>query len=106
MLGDAKRPPGAHLMSQTPLSSAASTRDSTSRRQFARTLAGSALGILGMPALVLGRGGGEKLNIALVGVGGRGGDNLKSVAGENIVALCDADENRLGEAAKGHARAR
>lgn len=78
----------------------------SSRRQFARTLTGSAAGILGMPALVLGRGAGEKLNIALVGVGGRGGDNLKSVAGENVVALCDVDEHRLGAAAKGHPGAR
>ena len=54
-----------------------------------------------MPALVLGRDGGEKLNIAIVGVGGRGGDNLKSVAGENIVALCDVDDEPLGEAAEG-----
>jgi predicted dehydrogenase len=42
----------------------------------------------------------EKLNIALVGVGGRGADNHKSVGSENIVALCDVDENHLGEAAK------
>jgi predicted dehydrogenase len=36
----------------------------------------------------------EKLNIAYIGCGGRGADNLASLAGENVVALCDPDENR------------
>ncbi len=40
----------------------------------------------------------EKLNIAGIGVGGRGGDDLRGVEGENIVALCDVDwhERRRG----------
>ena len=44
-----------------------------------------------------GRGGpspNEKLNIAVVGAGGRGEGNLQGVAGENIVALCDVDGRR------------
>jgi predicted dehydrogenase len=76
------------------------------RRQFARTLAVAGLGILGVPALLRGRSLAEKLSIALVGVGGRGADNLKALSGENIVALCDVDEHRLGEAAKGHPQAK
>lgn len=36
----------------------------------------------------------EKLNIAVIGPGGRGYDNLQGVAGENVVALCDADDRR------------
>jgi predicted dehydrogenase len=36
---------------------------------------------------------GEKLNIAVIGVNNRGGENLKSVEHENIVALCDVDES-------------
>jgi predicted dehydrogenase len=40
-----------------------------------------------------------KLNVAVVGVGGRGGHNLDQVAGENIVALCDVYEPALGKAA-------
>ena len=40
----------------------------------------------------------EKLNIALIGIGGRGAANLNGVAGENIVALCDVDEMRAGSA--------
>lgn len=42
---------------------------------------------------------GEKLNIACIGVGGRGGDNLESMRNQNIVALCDVDEGRLNAAA-------
>ena len=42
----------------------------------------------------------EKLNIAIVGVAGRGRANTDSVAGENIVALCDVDDNYLRVAAK------
>ena len=74
----------------------------SSRREFARTMVGSALGVVAAPAILRGRDLGEKLNIALVGVGGRGADNHKTVArqGQNIVALCDVDENHLGEAAR------
>ena len=48
----------------------------------------------------------EKLRIAVVGVAGRGGANLKGVSGETIVALCDIDEQRLAVAAKAHPQAR
>ena len=36
----------------------------------------------------------DKLNIAAIGVGGRARANLQGVAHENIVALCDVDEER------------
>ncbi|MBN2272531.1 MAG: Gfo/Idh/MocA family oxidoreductase [Sedimentisphaerales bacterium] len=42
----------------------------------------------------------EKLNIAVIGVGGRGGSNLNDVRSENIVALCDVNGNNLASAAK------
>jgi len=44
---------------------------------------------------------GRKLNIACVGIGGRGAQNLGGMAGENIVALCDVqmgDEQRKSAA--------
>jgi len=41
----------------------------------------------------------DKLNLGVVGVSGRGGDNLKGVSGENIVALCDVDAHNLENAA-------
>ncbi len=47
----------------------------------------------------------ERLNIGVIGVAGRGGSNLAAMAGENIVALCDVDANRLGAASKSHPRA-
>ncbi len=36
----------------------------------------------------------EKLNIAGIGVGGRGGDNISALSSQNIVALCDVDWSR------------
>ncbi len=42
----------------------------------------------------------EKLGIGIIGVANQGSYNLNSVAGENIVALCDVDENFLSAAAK------
>lgn len=39
-----------------------------------------------------------KLNIALIGVGGRGGSNLKGCSGENIVALCDVSDEMAAKA--------
>jgi predicted dehydrogenase len=40
----------------------------------------------------------EKLNIGVIGVGGRARANINGVRSENIVALCDIDENRLAQA--------
>ncbi|MFN0206581.1 MAG: Gfo/Idh/MocA family protein [Planctomycetota bacterium] len=42
----------------------------------------------------------DKLNIGLVGVGNRGHDNLRGVASENIIAICDVDDEYLQKAAK------
>ena len=38
----------------------------------------------------------EKLNVACIGVGGKGYDDLMNASTENIVALCDVDEKRGG----------
>src|SRR5256885_1680910 len=48
----------------------------------------------------------EKLNLAIIGCGGRGGANLKSVSSENIVALCDVDQRAIDAAAAKHPHAR
>ena len=40
----------------------------------------------------------EKLNLAFIGVAGRGGDNIGEITGAedvNVIALCDVDERRL-----------
>ena len=53
-----------------------------------------------------GAGPNEKLNLAIVGCGGQGAENLKRVAGENIVALCDVDEERAADAFRSHPKAK
>jgi len=56
-----------------------------------------------VPRHVLGKGQtppSEKLNIAGIGVGGMGGDNLRELESENIVALCDVDLNYAAETIK------
>jgi predicted dehydrogenase len=76
---------------------------STNRRQFLKsTLVASAP--LFVPASAFGAN--ERLNIGVIGVAGRGGANLAAMGGENVVALCDADRNRLAAAHKGHPEAR
>ncbi len=68
----------------------------TSRRHFLSVAASSGAGllILGNSRSARSYQANEKLNIAVIGAGGRGAANLSDVASENIVALCDADERR------------
>ncbi len=72
------------------------------RREFlART--GAAAALAAAPSLLRQGSGGqawaypaaEKLNIAAIGIGGRGRENLRGVQHQNIVALCDVDERTL-----------
>src|SRR5690349_12665796 len=37
----------------------------------------------------------DKLTLGIIGVANRGGDNLQGVQDQNIVALCDIDDNYL-----------
>ena len=76
------------------------------RRQFGQAVASSAIGTLAAPAILRGRNLNEKLNIAMIGVGGRGAANLKGVASENIVALCDVYEPAIDQAAGTYPQAR
>lgn len=76
-----------------------------SRRQFGRTVAGVAAGVFAAPAVVRGRNLNEKLNIAAIGVGGRGAANLDGVSSESIVALCDVYDSALEQAAARHPKA-
>ncbi len=53
-----------------------------------------------VPRHVLGRGfvpPSDKLNIACIGVGGRGAWNVRGVASETLVAFCDVDDERAAE---------
>ena len=70
------------------------------RRDFlAGSLAAGAVVGSGGSAWAKGVSPGEKLNIAVIGVGGRGGANLGGVRSQNIVALCDTDAGALAKAA-------
>ena len=40
----------------------------------------------------------DKINIAVIGLGGQGKSNLNGVSKENIIALCDVDDVRAGDA--------
>ncbi len=77
-----------------------------SRRSFLSTSAAATGAILACPAIVRGQNLNDKLNIAMIGVGGRGGGNLQAVRGENIVALCDVNKVNLDNAASQFAGAR
>ena len=84
-------------------------RKKTSRRGFLKSAGGAVAAFTIVPRHVLGQGQtppSEKLNIACVGVGGRGAANLNGVRGENIVALCDVDTRRAGKAFESFPRAR
>ncbi len=48
----------------------------------------------------------DKLRIAVIGCGGRGGSNLKGVSSENIVTLCDVNQQNLSRAAQAFPKAR
>jgi predicted dehydrogenase len=48
----------------------------------------------------------DKLNIACIGVGGQGANDVRSVSSENIVALCDADWSRAAETFKAFEQAK
>jgi hypothetical protein len=68
---------------------------SISRRSFIATSAAATAGFTVLPSNVIAglghRAPSDKLHIAGVGVGGRGGAVIKNLRSENIVALCDVD---------------
>jgi predicted dehydrogenase len=65
-----------------------------------RAFGTAAVAALAAPGFLRARNANEKLNIAMIGSGGRGRANLKGVASENIVALCDVDAAAVGKAAE------
>jgi len=66
------------------------------RRRFLKhAAAGAGLVILTGSAGVRAYGANNKLHTALVGVSGRGEDHFAPAAGENLIALCDADESHM-----------
>ncbi len=75
-----------------------------SRRSFLQT-ATAAAGALAAPAILRAQAGRDpspnhRLNVACVGVGGRGAVAVNALKGENLVAFCDVDDLRAGETFK------
>ncbi|MBI5774218.1 MAG: Gfo/Idh/MocA family oxidoreductase [Verrucomicrobia bacterium] len=76
-----------------------------SRRHFAKSaLAASAL--LGAPAFLRGQNLNSRLNVAIIGSGGRGAASIKGCEAENLVAFCDVNELNLDKAAEKFPKAR
>ena len=78
-----------------------------SRRSFLKLAAGAAAaGLVARPARALQpAGANDRLAVAFIGVGGKGTSNLEQVSGHDateVVALCDIDTGKLGEAAGKH----
>jgi predicted dehydrogenase len=84
----------------------------SSRRNFIRTGAIAAAGVMIVPRHVLGRGfvaPSDKLNIAGIGVGGKGESDLAEFAkspNANIVALCDVDDRQAVKSVKAFPKAK
>ncbi|MEN6311396.1 MAG: Gfo/Idh/MocA family oxidoreductase [Acidobacteriota bacterium] len=71
-----------------------------SRRQFLSASAAAAAGVMVVPRHVIGatpqrKAPSDTLNIACVGVGGMGQSDTRGVRSENIVALCDVDDEQI-----------
>ena len=68
------------------------------RRRFVKTVAGTGAALTVVPRHVLGRGfqaPSDTVNVAAVGIGGRGGSDLRGVLSQNIVAICDVDDDQV-----------
>ena len=62
------------------------------RRRMLGAAGGVALGALAAPALAQrARSANDRVNLAVIGAGGKGADDMVKLTGENIVAICDVD---------------
>ncbi|MEM7374778.1 MAG: Gfo/Idh/MocA family oxidoreductase [Bacteroidota bacterium] len=84
-----------------------------SRRSFVKSTATASAGLMIVPHM-MSYSPANKLNLAFIGVGGRGGRNIKScdiktkkgVATNNIVALCDVSDERAANGYKAYPKAK
>jgi predicted dehydrogenase len=78
------------------------------RRQFLKSSAAFGAGLMVIQSGILraGNSPNEKLNIAVIGVRGRGQADLNGVKSENIVALCDVNAKHLDAASKDFPKAK
>jgi predicted dehydrogenase len=80
-----------------------------SRRSFFKASGALAAGGLILPGFSIGRAGASansRVNVAAIGVGGRGGANWGGCREENIVALCDLDDRSAANAFRQNPKAR
>ena len=83
--------------------------DTISRRKFVEGSAAAATAFTIVPRHVLGRGyraPSDKLNVASIGVGGMGRNDVKGMEGENIYALCDVDLKAADDALRSYPSAK
>lgn len=62
--------------------------------------------VMGAPAFLRGQNLNSRLNVGIIGCGGRGGFAVSGSAKENILALCDINEERLDKVCAAHPKAR
>ncbi len=65
------------------------------RREFLGTVGAAGAGLLVPASSAFGYAQNDKLRIGAIGAGGRAEGDIDGVKGENIVALCDVDQQRL-----------
>jgi len=86
------------------------TNTPLTRRNFLRGAAVSTSAFMFVPGMLLGTRGAPsptgKLNLAGIGIGGQGGEDLKHMESENIVALCDVDKNHAAHTFKRYPNAK
>lgn len=78
------------------------TRSKVTRRRMLQSTLAAGAGLTILPSGVLAgtNAPSNKLNIAMIGAWGRARAHFNAVQNENVVALCDVDENNLAKAAK------
>jgi predicted dehydrogenase len=89
------RSAGSNSPSQTP--------HAMNRRQFLRRSTAATIGALSFPAILRSASPNAMLQVAAIGVGGKGASDLSAVAGHprvKITALCDVDNSFLEPAAR------
>src|SRR4051794_27331193 len=88
----------------TPREAPPMKHSSPTRRGFLRRSAAAAA-VLAAPNFLRAQNANTRLNIAVIGSGGRGASNLASVSSENIVALCDVFQPAVERAAQKYPQA-
>lgn len=80
------------------------------RRDFVKNVSATGLALTVIPSYTVSGLGhiapSDKLNIAGIGIGGKGKANLKNMVGQNIVALCDVDYAYAGPVFKTYRKAK